>query len=61
MSVANFGPAPRSATSAAANFAQGDPGRYLDIDAVEVEAVYVLGAEVYHAPDGWRWQHLGPP
>jgi hypothetical protein len=24
-----------------------DPGRYLDIDAVEVEAVYVLGSEVF--------------
>ena len=29
------------------NFGQGGPGRYLDIDAVEVEAVYVLGDEVF--------------
>ena len=30
-----------------ANVGHGEPGRYLDIDAVEVEAVYVLGAEVF--------------
>ncbi len=30
-----------------ANIGHREPGRYLDIDAVEVEAVYVLGAEVF--------------
>ncbi len=47
MPVATFGPAPGGAAQPAGNFDQGDPGRYLDIDAVEVEAVYVLGDEVY--------------
>jgi len=36
----NFGPAGR-------NTGPCDPAPYLDLDAVEVEAVYVLGAEVF--------------
>jgi hypothetical protein len=38
---------PRERRSPGENAAQSSPGRYLDIDAVEVEAVYVLGAEVF--------------
>ena len=36
------------------------PGRYLDIDAVEVEAVYVLGAEVFTHLTGGVGRVLDP-
>jgi hypothetical protein len=38
----------------------GEPGRYLDIDAVEVEAVYVLGAEVFTQLTGGVGRVLDP-
>ncbi len=38
----------------------GEPGRYLDIDAVEVEAVYVLGAEVFTHLTGGVGRVLDP-
>jgi hypothetical protein len=45
--ASTFGPGASGLAPPAGNFGQGDPGRYLDIDAVEVEAVYVLGDEVF--------------
>jgi len=43
-----------------ANIGHGEPGRYLDIDAVEVEAVYVLGAEVFTHLTGGVGRVLDP-
>ncbi len=43
----NIGLPRRHVRTPGTNIGQGEPGRYLDIDAIEVEAVYVLGAEVF--------------
>jgi hypothetical protein len=43
-----------------ANIGNGEHGRYLDIDAVEVGAVYVLGAEVFTHLTGGVGRVLDP-
>jgi hypothetical protein len=56
----NIGHSGRHVAPPSANIGQGEPGRYLDIDAVEVEAVYVLGAEVFTHLTGGVGRVLDP-
>lgn len=56
----NIGPSGPHVPPPDANIGHGEPGRYLDIDAVEVEAVYVLGAEVFTHLTGGVGRVLDP-
>jgi len=57
---ANIGLSGRHVPPPDANIGHGEPGRYLDIDDVEVEAVYVLGAEVFTHLTGGVGRVLDP-
>jgi hypothetical protein len=53
-------PLPRLATQLVARAQKGDPDIYLDLDAVEVEAVYLLGSELFAHLKGGVGQRVDP-